>query len=181
MWLLFDYFAARQARLDVVPSPLFEARQLPPEPRLQVSPQQDTAADACRLKGGPPLLRLGRSPGGIVRIPIDRAIELLAERGLPARQSRAKVSGGEGGATGERGILVSLVASGFCITVLAGLPRVGASRGAAPAPCLLARSPSNSGWMNGFRSDLVFRDEAGKRCALAIISAATRHPDAELL
>jgi hypothetical protein len=95
MWLLFDYFAARRARLEVVPSPVFEARQLPPEPRLQISPQQDMrqmrAAEMAALHSYGWVDR----QAGIVRIPIDRAIELLAERGLPARR--------EGQGMGEKG------------------------------------------------------------------------------
>ena len=85
MWLLFDYLAARRARLEVLPSPVFEARQLPPEPRLQISPQQDMrqmrAAEMAALHSYGWVDR----QAGIVRIPIERAIELLAERGLPAR------------------------------------------------------------------------------------------------
>jgi hypothetical protein len=95
MWLLFDYFAARRARLEVVPSAVFEARQLPPEPRLQVSPQQDMrqmrAAEMAALHSYGWVDR----QAGIVRIPIERAIELLAERGLPARR--------EGQGIGEKG------------------------------------------------------------------------------
>jgi hypothetical protein len=95
MWLLFDYFAARRARLEVAPSPVFEARQLPPEPRLQVSPQHDLhqmrAAETALLHSYGWVDR----QAGIVRIPIERAIELLAERGLPAR--------GEGQGMGEKG------------------------------------------------------------------------------
>jgi hypothetical protein len=83
MWLLFDYFAARRARLEVAPSPVFEARQLPPEPRLEVSPQQDLrqmrAAETAILHSYGWVDR----QAGIVRIPVERAIELLAERGLP--------------------------------------------------------------------------------------------------
>ena len=82
MWQLFDYFDARRARVDVLP-PLFEARQLPPEPRLQVSPQQAMremrAAEMAHLHSYGWVDR----EAGIVRIPIERAIELLAERGLP--------------------------------------------------------------------------------------------------
>jgi hypothetical protein len=95
MWLLFDYFAARRARLEVAPSPVFEARHLPPEPRLQVSPQQDLrqmrAAETAILHSYGWVDR----QGGTVRIPIERAIELLAERGLPARR--------EGQGMGEKG------------------------------------------------------------------------------
>ena len=95
MWLLFDYLAARRARLDVVPSPVFEARQLPPEPRLEVSPQQDLrqmrAAETTVLNSYGWVDR----QAGIVRIPIERAIELLVERGLPTR--------GEGQGMEEKG------------------------------------------------------------------------------
>jgi hypothetical protein len=94
-WLLFDYFAARRARLEVTPSPVFEARQPPPEPRLEVSPQQDLrqmrAAETALLHSYGWVDR----QAGIVRIPIERAIELLAERGLPARR--------EGQGVGEKG------------------------------------------------------------------------------
>src|SRR5262245_5642040 len=40
VWL-FDYFIAREAKVDVQPSPLADPRQLPPEPRLQVDPALD--------------------------------------------------------------------------------------------------------------------------------------------
>jgi hypothetical protein len=90
MWWLFDYFAARQARLAVVPSPVFEARQLPPEPRLQVSPQHELqqmrAAEMAILHSYGWVDR----PAGIVRIPIEHAIELLAERGLPSQTGEAQ-------------------------------------------------------------------------------------------
>jgi hypothetical protein len=82
MWLLFDYFAVRRARFEV-PPPLLQAPQLPPEPRLQVSPTHDwremLAAEMATLHSYGWVDR----QAGIVRIPIDRAIEILAERGLP--------------------------------------------------------------------------------------------------
>jgi hypothetical protein len=82
MWQLFDYFAASRARLDTPPSPLREARELPPEPRLQVSPKADRrdmlAAEMAILHSYGWVDR----DAGIVRIPIERAIEILAERGL---------------------------------------------------------------------------------------------------
>jgi hypothetical protein len=83
-WLL-GYFAAREARLDVPPSPLAEIRQLPPEPRLQVDPATDLeemwrAEDAVLNSYG-----WVDQKAGIVRIPIERAITLLDQRGLPVR------------------------------------------------------------------------------------------------
>jgi len=85
MTLLFDYFAARQTRVDVLPSPLADPRQLPPEPRLQVSPGSDVqrmreAEDAVLQS-----YRWVDREAGIVGIPIDRAVTILAEKGLPTR------------------------------------------------------------------------------------------------
>ncbi len=86
---LFSYFAAREARRDVPPSPLAAGRQLPPEPRLQVNPQRDLKA--MRAEEDAVLRSYGwvdRKAGG-VRIPIDRAMNLLVQRGLPARSQKA--------------------------------------------------------------------------------------------
>jgi hypothetical protein len=88
MWLLFDYFAASQARLDAPPSPLREARELPPAPRLQVSPKADLrdmlAAEMAMLHSYGWVDR----DAGVVRIPVERAMEILVERGLPTRDQR---------------------------------------------------------------------------------------------
>jgi hypothetical protein len=92
MWLLFDYFAARRARLEVVPSPVFEARQLPPEPRLQVSPQQDLQEMLSNELSILHAYGWVDRQAGIVRIPIERAIDLLTRRGLPARQPEKQES-----------------------------------------------------------------------------------------
>jgi hypothetical protein len=86
---IFGYFAARQARLDVRPSALADPRQVPPEPRLQITPAQDlqqmrAAEDALLNTYG----WVDRE-AGIVRLPIDRAIQLLAERGLPAQSEQS--------------------------------------------------------------------------------------------
>jgi hypothetical protein len=85
MTWLFDYFAARQARIDVLPSPLADPQQLPPEPRLQVSPGADVEhmreAEEAVLQN----YRWVDREAGIVGIPIDRAMDILAEKGLPTR------------------------------------------------------------------------------------------------
>ena len=69
-----------------------DARDLPPEPRLQVSPildlQQMRAAEDRILNS---YGWVDRS-AGTVRIPIDRAMDILAQRGLPARQTTAPQS-----------------------------------------------------------------------------------------
>jgi hypothetical protein len=84
VWL-FNVFVTRQARQEVPPAPLVAAPQLPPEPRLQVAPRQEL--QQLRATEEALLHSYGwvDQSAGIVRIPIERAIELLAERGLPAR------------------------------------------------------------------------------------------------
>jgi hypothetical protein len=62
-----------------------DARRLPPMPRLQSAPIGDLkdmrAAEDQILKG----YGWVDQAHGVVRIPIDRAIDLLAQRGLPSR------------------------------------------------------------------------------------------------
>ncbi len=83
MGWMFHYFAELEMKLDAPPSPLAETRRPPPEPRLQISPPEDLkemrAAEDVALNSYGWVNR----QTGIVRIPIDRAIGLLADRGLP--------------------------------------------------------------------------------------------------
>ncbi len=84
MWLLFGHFAGRAAREDPPRPPLGAAAgRLPPEPRLQTTP----AADLRKLRAREHEILASYGwvdrAAGTVRIPIDRAMELLLERGLP--------------------------------------------------------------------------------------------------
>jgi len=89
-WLLQYYNEGSQVRRPVasVPSP---PESISPAPRLQVAPQ----ADMARMRAAEE--RELQSYGWVdrdkqvIRIPIDRAMQLIAERGLPARK---KVDGG---------------------------------------------------------------------------------------
>ena len=83
-WMFAD-FAARPLRSDVLPVAREAMRRLPPEPRLQANPAR--ALQEIRATEDRVLHSYGwvDREAGIVRLPIDRAIELLAERGLPAR------------------------------------------------------------------------------------------------
>jgi hypothetical protein len=85
--LLFAYFSAREARRQQVEYPLSVAQEnrLPPEPRLQTNPRQDLRD--LRAQEELTLNTFGwvdRS-AAIVRIPIQEAMKLTVERGLPAR------------------------------------------------------------------------------------------------
>jgi hypothetical protein len=82
---MFHASVSRAARSELPPSPLAVTRQPPPEPRLQVSPAQELAKiradeDALLYSYG----WVDRATG-VVHIPINRAIDLLLETGLPVQ------------------------------------------------------------------------------------------------
>jgi hypothetical protein len=79
---MFGFFASRQAQQDVPPSPLASTRSGPPEPRLQVNAIRDMKA--LRAAEDKVLTSYGwvNKDAGVARIPIDRAMQLLVERGL---------------------------------------------------------------------------------------------------
>ena len=66
-------------------SPLYQGDQLPPEPRLQANPRLDLKKlreeEQTRLDS----YHWVDKANGIVGIPIDRALEIVAREGLPAR------------------------------------------------------------------------------------------------
>jgi hypothetical protein len=82
---LHEHYAAVAIRTQAPPSPVSSAREPTPEPRLSVTPGEDIKA--LRAAEDSILKSYGwiDAKNGIVRIPVDRAIEILAQRGLPAR------------------------------------------------------------------------------------------------
>ena len=89
VWLLFRYFEAAATRRQPQPNYPLAAQQenrLPPEPRLQVNPREDlrqlhAAEDEVLTTYG----WVDRN-AGVARIPIEQAMKLTIERGLPARK-----------------------------------------------------------------------------------------------
>ncbi len=78
---------ARQ-KAELAPVTFYPAENAPPEPRLEANPIQDLQ-DLHKKEDA--LLNRYRwidKPKGIVQIPVDRAIVLLAQRGLPARRTK---------------------------------------------------------------------------------------------
>ncbi len=89
VWLLYLFFAGQQSRGGEPRYPLASGyeNQLPPAPRLQTNPRQDLRD--LRAQEDAILDSYGwvDKNAGIVRIPIDEAMRLTLERGLPSRPS----------------------------------------------------------------------------------------------
>jgi hypothetical protein len=86
VWVLFQYFNAREAQTTFTEYPLaVQESRVPPEPRLQINPREDLSN--LRSREDESLTSYGwvDRNAGVVRIPIERAMQLIVERGLPTR------------------------------------------------------------------------------------------------
>lgn len=97
LWGFFKFLEKQAAARDPRPSPVAEQRTNKfPEPKLQPNPVEDLA----RMRGreGETLHKYGwvNRQAGVTHIPIERAMELVVQRGLPSRQQPPP-----GGAPGE--------------------------------------------------------------------------------
>ena len=90
IWHQMHGYVKANEQSDSQPSPFVASRPAPPEPRLQPEyqshdrlPFEDMAA--LKQEWAAQLSTYGTVPGrpGTARIPIDRAMDLLAARGLP--------------------------------------------------------------------------------------------------
>ncbi len=84
LWGLFRYFESRERAADPTPAPLAAARPVvPPTPRLQTAPR--LAYDDFLRRQQDSLSSYGwiDQSAGVVRIPIDRAMQIITERGMP--------------------------------------------------------------------------------------------------
>jgi hypothetical protein len=83
MWWMSIYYKHEEEAKDRAPSPLPEARvdAIPPGPRLQPSPPRDM--DELRMRDRQALTTYGwvDQAHGLAHIPVDRAIDILAEKG----------------------------------------------------------------------------------------------------
>ncbi len=92
MWAMFDFLFSREdAKNATNPAALMMKDQtaLPPEPRLQAEPKvelKDLRADEDAILNSYGWVNPDK---GIVRIPIDQAIDIVAAKGLPSRPSPA--------------------------------------------------------------------------------------------
>lgn len=88
VWVLFRYIDTHQEARTAPAYPLAAQQEVrvPPEPRLQTNPREDLRQ--LREQEDRILSSYGwvDKSGGVVRIPIDEAMKLTVQRGLPARQ-----------------------------------------------------------------------------------------------
>jgi hypothetical protein len=88
--LIIHYKTVRHARLDTPIPRLAGEREAMPEPRLQIDAPNElrqlrTAEETALNSYG-----WVNKDAGIVKIPVDRAMEILARKGLPARKQEEK-------------------------------------------------------------------------------------------
>ena len=90
--VVFRFFVRHQP-LGPPASPFEDVRQLPPTPRLQTLAPEDLE----RYRAGQDQILDSYGwvdkPAGVARIPIDRAMDLLLQKGLPVRTSEQAVGG----------------------------------------------------------------------------------------
>lgn len=88
--LLFVFFNGRETRSQTVQYPLAveQEQRLPPAPRLQTNPRQDLLDMRAAEQEILTTYGWADKNAGVVRIPIDAAMKLTLQRGLPARQER---------------------------------------------------------------------------------------------
>ena len=87
LWLLMNYYTKQAAQVPRnFPLSAEYQQQAPPEPRLQIHPQQDLrdlrAREDAMLHG----YGWVDKNTGVARIPIEEAMKIVVQRGLPARE-----------------------------------------------------------------------------------------------
>ena len=87
MWWLLGFLIEHEAATSGQPHPLAGElrRTAPPAPLLQTTPHDDLVALRAREQSVLDTYGWVDKDGGVVRIPIEKAMDLLAARGLPAR------------------------------------------------------------------------------------------------
>ena len=101
--LLFGMFRYYQEALNARPgAAVMDPVKVFPQPQLQRTPVLDLQAVRAAEEQALSTYGWVDQPKGVVRIPIDRAIDLLAQRGLPSRPPESSVlsSGCAAGASG---------------------------------------------------------------------------------
>ena len=90
LWWLLGFYERQNERAQTQAYPMAAGQQnrLPPSPRFQENPQQELRD--LRVRQGALLEGYGwvNKEAGIARIPIEDAMKMVVERGLPVREAR---------------------------------------------------------------------------------------------
>jgi len=86
IFAMFKFLGRQQKSAQPARHPLAEAAQVPPGPRLQITPEADL--ENFRAKEDSLVHSYGwvMKDAGVVRIPVDSAMAIVAKRGLPVRR-----------------------------------------------------------------------------------------------
>jgi hypothetical protein len=86
MWGVAVLFKSSLARKDPAPPALVEAREarVPPGPNLQPNPSANLAAFRAAEEAELATWAWVDRKKGVARVPVERALEIVASRGLPA-------------------------------------------------------------------------------------------------
>jgi hypothetical protein len=84
-WGLFRYFSAHAKDQAASESPFADTRQLPLGPQLQVNPREDWLKFREEQEKSLETYAWENRSTGIVRVPIEEAMELLVKKGLPVQ------------------------------------------------------------------------------------------------
>jgi len=85
MWGTFNLLKNDQQANDVSLSPLAPAVQIPPQPQLEVHPYEQLQQLRAREHNELTTYGWQDKKAGIVRIPIDRAMDIMAQKGFPVQ------------------------------------------------------------------------------------------------
>lgn len=101
VWLMLGFFQRQASGQQEVRYPLAtgQGERLPPEPRLQVEPRADYEAYRQREQQLLDRYSWVDKNAGVVRVPMDRAMQLVVEKGIPSRAPGAAPEAAAGAAT----------------------------------------------------------------------------------
>jgi hypothetical protein len=86
---LFRFYSAHALNQAATESPFADTRQLPLGPQLQVYPGQDWLKFRGEQQKSLETLDWENRSAGIVRLPIEEAMDLLVKKGLPVQEAPA--------------------------------------------------------------------------------------------
>jgi hypothetical protein len=98
-WMFVTLVVVEQRQQPPPPVMKVEVPPQPPLPRLETDPAQDLARYREEQRKGLDGYGWVDRPAGVVHIPIDEAMRIVAERGLPTRgaEATAPAASGQGG------------------------------------------------------------------------------------